>query len=900
MTRQSGSHVQPEAPSDDDSLPRGVDFRVRATWLSLFWERLWPAIVPAVGILLLFLAVALLDILPMLPHWLHVAALAAGALALLWVLWQSFQALIMPARREAERRLEVDNRLQHRPLTAVADHLPLGASGDAQSLWALHRRRALQALTGLRAHGPRFTPLALMPVLARVGLVMLLAVAAAAAGPDAAHRLARALQPGLDGGDSDMLALDVWITPPGYTNAAPIFLSGGRLAGDATATKAAPTTSASARTDPGETDGTAGRAPVRVPVGSMLLAQVQGAGGQPGLRIDDTVSPFEVVEEGVFKVSVPILEGERLAVTQGQDDLASWPIEVVPDEAPSIVFAASPTTTERYALRVLYEVKDDYGVNTARAVIRRSPDEGEFGADGTADSEEPADEVADASAPEEESIQIPLILPGPDTQEHTGAHYTDLTAHPWAGTPVIIQLEAVDAAEQVGRSDEIALILPERIFNHPVARAIAEQRKRLTTNPEERREVAEALHDLSARPDHYFDDKTVFLALQSAAKRLLYDDDPEAIAEVQQLLWDTALRVEDGEVSIASRDLREAQQALQDALSRNAPDAEIERLMDELAQAIDKFLDAMQQQMAQNQGEMQPMDPETLENMQMVDRQDLMEMLERAREMARTGAREAAQEMLSQLQNMLENLQNMPMQAMQDQRTSEAMEMMRNLQGLTQRQRELLDRTFREAQREGQQGQMGEQGQQGQPQQGQQPGQQQGQQGEGQGQAGRGNRPASAAEQEALRRMLGEMMRRLGEMTGEIPDSLGNAERSMRNAGRALGEAQPGQAVPHQSDAIDQLQQGMQSMAEQMMQALGAMPGAPQQSNQQQQPGDGRDPLGRSTEEGGYGTGNDVEIPSDAEMQRARDILRELHRRAGQPNRPPVERNYIDRLLERF
>ena len=38
-------------------------------------------------------------------------------------------------------------------------------------------------------------------------------------------------------------------------------------------------------------------------------------------------------------------------------------------------------------------------------------------------------------------------------------------------------------------------------------------------------------------------------------------------------------------------------QELQDALARNAPDAEIEHLMRELQQAIDRYLQAMAQQM---------------------------------------------------------------------------------------------------------------------------------------------------------------------------------------------------------------------------------------------------------------------------------------------------------------
>ena len=41
---------------------------------------------------------------------------------------------------------------------------------------------------------------------------------------------------------------------------------------------------------------------------------------------------------------------------------------------------------------------------------------------------------------------------------------------------------------------------------------------------------------------------------------------------------------------------------------------------------------------------------------QTVERRDLQEMLDRARELMRSGARDAAREMLAQLQEMLENL----------------------------------------------------------------------------------------------------------------------------------------------------------------------------------------------------------------------------------------------------
>ena len=43
-----------------------------------------------------------------------------------------------------------------------------------------------------------------------------------------------------------------------------------------------------------------------------------------------------------------------------------------------------------------------------------------------------------------------------------------------------------------------------------------------------------------------------------------------------------------------------------------------------------------------------------------------------------------------------------------------------------------------------------------------------------------------------------------------------------------------------------------------------------------------------------------VKIPKESEVQRAREIIEELRRRAGERERPKIEREYIDRLLRQF
>jgi uncharacterized protein (TIGR02302 family) len=384
--------------------------------------------------------------------------------------------------------------------------------------------------------------------------------------------------------------------------------------------------------------------------------------------------------------------------------------------------------------------------------------------------------------------------------------------------------------------------------------------------------VIRALEEIYNRPDHYFHDLVVALAIQSAERRLIHDPSRRAIGEVQQLLWDTALHIEEGELAIAERDLREIQKALMEALARGADDEEIERLMSELQQALDRFLEALAEQLREQLAEgaeMQPLPPDA----QILQGDDLQRLIERARELARTGARDAARDLLSQLQNLLENLRANPFAQGLDENSRNAFRMMRDMDSLMQRQQELLNRSFRRSQ----QGDPSDQAA---------------------GQRQQENR-ADSLSQEALRRELGEMMRRLGEALGNIPRPLGRAEQSMRDARDALEAGQAGDAVRPQTRAIDQLQQGMQAMAEQFMEQMGSMArrGMGQVGGQ---PGMGRDPLGRQAGSGGLEALEGVEIPDQMEIRRTRRILDELRRRRGEHRRPPLELDYIDRLLRRF
>ncbi len=833
MTQGAG----PEGPDLGGSWREPYRRRLALARLALAWERLWPALWPALGMAGAFLALALFDVLPRLPAWLHVLVLVVLAAAFVAGLYRGRGAFRLPDALTGRRRLETASGFVHRPLATLDDRLAGGANDPVtKELWRVHRARLIAALSRVRVGWPAPGLAKRDPWAIRAALMLVLVVGATVAGPGAWTRIERALSPGVAGASVPTGVLDLWITPPNYTGLPPLL------------PHAVP-----------------GHAPeIAVPVGSQLLAQVSGGYGAPKLVIDAKPTAFAAVDGKTYRVSSAITAGTKLAVEQGGASLGVWTMRIIPDQPPTADLPQAPARTHRAALRISFEAHDDYGLTGVVANILRA--DTPAGVDNT-------------------PIELALPLAGGRAKEAKGQGFHDLTAHPWAGLPVLLTIRATDALGQVGQSDAFAMVLPERVFQHPVARAIVEQRKALVADPSTRAVVSRALMAIAGVPAQYFDDTVVFLSLKISSARLIKDGTAETVNGVQQLLWDTALRIEDGRLSHAERELRALQQRLQDALANNASDAEIEKMIRELQDAIDKFLQAMMEQaMRQPQDRQMPLD----RNSMRIERLDLQRMLDQARQLARTGARDAAREMLSRLQEMLENLRAGTMMANPQQGGGEAQQMMRGLQEMMQRQQGLTDRSFRRSQR-GRPGQQGQRGQQQMP----------GQQGQGQ-QGGEGDDVGDSAEQDALRRSLGEFMRRMGEQFGNIPDAFGRAERSMRDAGEALSRGAPGRALRPQMDALENLRAGARELGQQLAERFGQDPGEDGADETDPHSAQNRDPLGRPLSGLGGLDGRDVGIPEEAELQRSREILDELLRRAGERFRPLLERDYIERLLKRF
>ena len=116
-------------------------------------------------------------------------------------------------------------------------------------------------------------------------------------------------------------------------------------------------------------------------------------------------------------------------------------------------------------------------------------------------------------------------------------------------------------------------------------------------------------------------------------------------------------------------------------------------------------------------------------------------------------------------------------------------------------------------------------------------------------------------------------------------------------AGDALGEGEGDQALSDQGEAMDSLRSGAESMMQQMEQQAQQGQGSSSEPGGQRN-AQGRDPLGRPQRSSGPDFGNDVDVPDEIDVRRAREILEAIRKRLGNGALQQLEKDYLERLLE--
>jgi len=843
---------------------------------ALWFEQLWPAVWPALGILGAYACLTLLDVPASLPPWPRLGLLTVSLLAAAILLARGLRRIVRPNPALADRRLETASGLRHRPLAALGDR-PVEPTPEAEALWQVHLARLAAQVSRLRVGRPRPGLAARDGWALRGGLLVALVACFVVAGPETLPRLERGVVPVLpEGPPAPSTQVQAWVTPPAYTGLPPVLLQ-----------TTAPTAS--------------------VPVGAHLTVSVTGGSGEPELEVNGAGAAFTALDAGSWQAERDL--GKELGTTgrvtirRRGDMVASWLLTIIPDLPPVAAFTDAPgpasvggrPTTQT---RLAWEASDDYGVVGVQGELRLR------------------------DRPDAPPLIVPAPLAGSPKTAH-GAIVQDLTANPWAGLPVVGRMVAKDALGQTGTSAEAEFTLPEREFQHPVARALIAIRKQLSLTPDARRDARMAVDALADIPDAYDNAIGIMLNLRALGSLLARGHGQEAVDEAQARMWELALALEEGRPERTAKALAEARQALRDTLDPNRPtpaeQAEIDRRMQELRDAIQKHIEALAEE-ARREGTEMPLDP----NVPQLNAQDLDRLAQQLQDSLREGRTEDAKRQMAELEQLLEQLQNARPERGQSQNLQNAEKRQRGrqqqdaVQDMVQREGQLLDKSESRASSPPTPGSRQQQAQAGGTQQ---------------------QRGLEERQQKAMRRALGELMQRFGDLTGQVPTPLGEADQAMRQAGEALAAGQDEAAGSAEQKAIEALQKGGQQMGQQIARQFGT--GEQEgEGDEQQEAGDGqdgsnggdpyggtqnhdgmtggprpddhgppghrrsarRDPLGRPLQEGTSGTDESasVKVPDTMEQARTRDIQDELRRRGADRTRPQPELDYIDRLLKSY
>jgi uncharacterized protein (TIGR02302 family) len=774
----------------------------------LFFERIWPRLFPVFGLVSVFLLAVLFDLFRHLNGNAHLLILGGCGLALLILLIKVFLDFPWPKQSQALGRIEKDNDLNHQPLVSLLDQPTSKLSKEQNAIWLTHQDRIARSLGRLKWPRPKVSIGKQDPYSLRYMVVLLLIIGVFGARHDLGGRFYSAFVPQVSGFGQSNWNVQLWATPPSYTGLAADYY---------------------------ELDLTqdAEVQPLSLMQHSDLLLRLQGKAGREDLRlqIGSFSDKFNHLGGGSYAIESQISQGDFITLYRGKKVLYSWPVTLRFDQPPSVAIKNRPRQGKRGSLTFHYEAEDDFGVTEVKMHMRL------------------------LGAETDEKIEL---VKSSQEKKVKGQFKADLTAHPWAGKTVTLSAIATDNASQVSRSGVIEFDLPTRSFKHPVARLLSDLRHDLYETAEGvQNGVADQLAALLMTPASFSDQVAVYFSLVVAKDRLLSPLSAQDISEVQAILWETAVYLDEGSAGTLRDQLEYLSDRLSDLMNGSDDQGAMEVLFEEMTKSLDHFL----QQMASQAGDLAGFEGElSSQDVDIMGRDQLLNMINQARELMRQGNMEAAQAVMQQFQDILQRMA--AQQQIDPKEAAKVKEILDNLKQIKTRQQDLLDQTFTRSRNS-----------------------------KDKGLENTKKAIEEAKDQTDLRDALEAQMQAMRDLKVKVAEDLNRAVRNMQRSIDALETGLDEHSVQAQMQALQNLEDGLKDATEAMAQKMGmptlgkALPGF--------------DPMGRGRALGSPAGGGTM-IPTERDIHQTREILQELYRRAGQKNRPEQELQYIDRLLDRF
>ena len=773
------------------------------------------------------------------------SAILIGLLATLLMIGLALRArqglLQWPSKRDALFRLDQD--FKNRPASSFGDPLALSANDPlTEALWQKHRAQLAASIMQLSCAPPRIIMSRLDPCALRHLAVLILVTGFFAAGAERPERLWAATSFQWSHTNTIALREDGWIDPPAYTQIAPIIL-------DLATFKD-------------------GDQPLyTVPTGSVLV--LRRSGGDtisttikgPLVLIPNDQNTSQHEQDLRFKIS----GDAQLQVALLGRRSVDFHFTALADKPPTIKLIKAPVAEGQESLLITYGWQDDYGIAQGFVDITGIVEDGQI-------------------------IRHPPLLDPPraalsfmpDQRRGETKQPLGYEEHLWSGLTVEARLSVHDDVQQNGLSETFRFTLPQRLFTHPLARALDEQRKLLVRAPHQQKKVLMALEALMVAPDLFTPQFGPYLGLNRARRWLSRPADKARLIETAQWLWDMAVMIETEGSDDAQKALQAAQAALKEAIAREAPAHELKQLSEAVRQAMNRLLLALTDQMRKQDPSQN--DLSKREGGQTITPQDLSALMDKLDQAMQRGDQEEALRLLEQLRQITRNLQTARPDGQAS--PSDQQRALGALQDMTRDQQNLRDKTYREGLERQQDRQRPRSEQKADP-----------------------DGPLSDLEnnQKALRDKL-DALRQGMQQNGADQDGFADADSAMREAEEALKQGQDSDALDAQNRAIQGLRQGADQLAKYLRQQNGDGDTGQNQEEADRQNGqgdngqnsNGRDPLGRPLPS--QGSNDRARMQGDglqsAPEQRARALLEELRRRLGELDRPQAEIDYLKRLLQ--
>ena len=335
-------------------------------------------------------------------------------------------------------------------------------------------------------------------------------------------------------------------------------------------------------------------------------------------------------------------------------------------------------------------------------------------------------------------------------------------------------------------------------------------------------------------------------------------EDSNDLDTITNLLWDAALRLEDGNLSLSEKQLRATMDELMKMLENGDPNQETEKLTNQLQQLLSEYL----KNQTGNQQSTEQMNPDGSDQSPTPQNNELMDMMKQIQELAATGQTEEAMEMMKKLRELMENSSPKGPTPEDYEQMVEGTKSLNKLDDLRQNQNDLMKSTNQEGLKK-------------EPNTDQEKGQKE------------NTVDDLAKKQKDLNEQLQKLMDQLSKDGFEESEQLKPAKSSMDEAQKNLEKQSPSEAAQNQNTAIESMDKTLSSLGQNLAEQMIEM-----QENSQN-----KDPMGRPTSPQGN---EEIIIPDQKSFQDAQRILQELRRRLSDPSRPQAEIEYLRRLLKRF